>query len=478
MRGRRLWKELWATGPGRAGLLLFAALAVLSIYVVIAYPLDFGPKRWSNPSYWADNPKNAPPVWASVFLRGSQVKHQVFTLYEPTERVASGDAQDQIFSQSFDYRADHTPTFLSFSLSNARFQQRSPTISVTLHRPDGRDVTLFRDVAPGPRPGETAPYERFVTAPLRVVLDADPTSVRAIQDFLLNAFDLDVTVQQAQDVAKAALFGTPRYGDPLAFVPLQGTYRLEARVTLQDAADSVGPLRYVVGGDVYGLTGTDGLGRDLTQGLLFGLPIALFIGLATAVVSTVVGASLGIISGYTGGVTDGIIQRGCDLISNVPVLPLLIFLVIISPSQYRLLLTMGVLVAFSWPGLTILLRSMVLQLRSSQEVEAAKAMGASRWRIMLRHIFPHTAPFVLAQMIFFPPSAILAEAALSFLGLGDPTLPTWGQILEQGFRTGAVYLGYWWWIVPPGLAIVVTAVTFMLIALGLEPVLNPRLRKT
>jgi peptide/nickel transport system permease protein len=96
---------------------------------------------------------------------------------------------------------------------------------------------------------------------------------------------------------------------------------------------------------------------------------------------------------------------------------------------------------------------------------------------MLRHILPQVAPYVLAQLIFTAPSAILAEAGISFLGLGDPSIPTWGQILEHGFRTGGVYVGYWWWVVPPGLLIVLTAITFMLLALGLEPVINPRLRR-
>jgi|TARA_Y100000294_G_C8392512_1_gene271397 peptide/nickel transport system permease protein len=120
---------------------------------------------------------------------------------------------------------------------------------------------------------------------------------------------------------------------------------------------------------------------------------------------------------------------------------------------------------------------MVLQIRSGQLVESSITLGASRLRIMLRHIFPQTAPFVFAQMIFFTPSAILAEAALSFLGLGDPSLPTWGQILEYGFRNGGIYVGYWWWILPPGILIVITAMTFVLIALGMEPIINPRLKR-
>jgi len=120
---------------------------------------------------------------------------------------------------------------------------------------------------------------------------------------------------------------------------------------------------------------------------------------------------------------------------------------------------------------------MVLQIKSAQFVEAAISLGASKWRIMARHIFPNVAPFILAQLIFFTPSAILSEAALSFLGLGDPRIPTWGQILEYGFRNQAIFLGYWWWILPPGILIIISAVTFVFIALGLEPVVNPRLRR-
>ena len=232
--------------------------------------------------------------------------------------------------------------------------------------------------------------------------------------------------------------------------------------------------KVVVGGDVFGGMGSDSQGRDLFVGLLFGFPVALFIGLLASTLTTTIGASLGIMSGYLGGWVDTAIQRLADVVANVPLLPILIFMVIVLGSN--LLLIILVLVAFSWPGLTILIRSMVLQLRAGQLVEATKALGASQRRVMLRHIFPQTAPYVFAQMIFFTPAAILAEAGLSFLGLGDPSIPTWGQILEQGFRTGAVYVGYWWWVLPPGLLIVLTAMAFVLLALAVEPVLNPRLR--
>ena len=272
----------------------------------------------------------------------------------------------------------------------------------------------------------------------------------------------------------SALFGIPDEDGLL--VPLHGEYRAETRIALADPADTVDWTRVVVGGSVFGLLGTDASGRDLAQGLLFGLPVALLIGIAAATVSTAIGTGLGLLSGYKGGRTDLIIQRAADIVNNVPLLPLLIFFVFIFGAQLWLILLL--LVAFSWPGLTNLVRSMVLGLGGSQEVEAARALGASSWHILRRHIFPHTAPYVFTQLIFFVPAVILAEAGLSFLGLGDPSLPTWGQILEDGFRTGAVFLGYWWWVVSPGLLIVLTAMTFMLLALAMEPIVNPRLRKS
>ena len=231
----------------------------------------------------------------------------------------------------------------------------------------------------------------------------------------------------------------------------------------------------MVGGAAFGWMGTDSLGRDLARGLLFGLPVALLIGITAALLSTAIGTTLGIASGYLGGRADIAIQRFSDIVANVPVLPLLIFMLfIIGPSLWIIIF---ILVAFGWPGLTIQVRSMVLHMRTNQLIEAIQSLGASRRRVMFRHILPQITPYVLAQLIFAAPSAILAEAGLSFLGLGDPSIPTWGQILETGFRTGGIYVGYWWWIVPPGLCIVVTALTFMLLALGIEPIVNPRLRQ-
>jgi peptide/nickel transport system permease protein len=295
----------------------------------------------------------------------------------------------------------------------------------------------------------------------------------AVADFLDETYGRLSPDARSQGLVQEALFGVPVEGGASPFQTLVGRYELRVRV-VAGLEDTVGPMQFVAGGSVFGLMGTDTLGRDLARGLLYGVPVALLIGVGAALLTTLIGASLGIASGYMGGWVDTVIQRAADIVSNIPGLPILIFLVFVLGS--RLYLIILVLVAFSWPGLTIMVRSMVLQIRSGQLVEAAITLGASPQRIMARHIFPQTAPFVFAQLVFLVPGAILAEAALSFLGLGDPAIPTWGQILEQGFRTGGVYIGYWWWVVPPGLLIVFTSVTFIFLALGMEQVVNPRLR--
>lgn len=465
---------LLASGVGRSGLILFAIMLVISAYVLIAYPIDFGTARWSNPVYWADNPQNAPPVWSGWWHSSSVVPQTVFNQAKPNavQKFPAGEIRTYTFP--IDFNANAAPKFLSLTLTGVEYHgARPPVVGVSLQRPDGATIQLANITVSGPRPGESGPYRRYFGTPLRTDLTQQDTAAQSLSQAFSQHYPGVTLPANLDNQLAAGLFGKPAKNGEI--VPLQGKYTISVRAVVSDPKDTIANVKAVMGGTVYGWMGTDSLGRDLAQGLLYGFPIALLISTLSALLTTLIGASLGIISGYAGGITDAIIQRASDIISNVPTLPLLIFLIFVLGSHLYLIIL--VLVAFGWPGLTILVRSMVLQIRSGQLVEAAQALGASRWRIMLRHVFPQTAPFIVAQMIFFAPGAILAEASLSFLGLGDPSIPTWGQMLEAGFNTGALYVGYWWWIVPPGLLIVLTALAFMLLALALEPIVDPRLRQ-
>jgi peptide/nickel transport system permease protein len=465
---------LVATGSGKLGVALFIVMIIVSAYVLLTYPIDFGKAIWSNPAYWADYPKAAPPAW-TVYLGKDAYTHQITTLSTPTSVTQRGAAQVRGFDFPIKVNGNTTPSFLSMTLLGMTFNERAPVVVATLLRPDGGQVRLANIAVRGPREGETAPYRRYYESPERVLLTGQETAGQSLTQVYAQIYPgASVQTGFTGDIS-VPLFGMPNPNGSGTIVPLKGDYTLQVQVLVADPNDITTGIKAVTGGTVYGVMGTDAIGRNLWEGLLYGLPVALLISTLTAIVSTIIGASLGILSGYAGGKTDSIIQRLCDIISNVPLLPLLIFLVFVAGPH--LWLIMLVLVAFGWPGLTILVRSMVLQIRSGQLVEAAQALGASRTRIMAKHIFPQIAPFIVAQMIFFAPAAILAEASLSFLGLGDPSVPTWGQMLEAGFQTGALYVGYWWWVIPPGLAIIFTALAFMLLALAMESIVDPRLRK-
>jgi len=463
------------SGSGRAGLTLFAIMLLISLWVLVTYPLDFGSARWSSPAYWANNPRNAPPIWAATLSGQAGFPQTSIELAQPVETTTIPAGEVRRYQAPIAFNSSEAPTALILTLNGVSFTGRAPSILVSLNRPDGGQIRLTSVPVRGPRPGESPPYRRGYDVSERISLGDQTAAVDAITRFYGERYPENETPIVSQAALPRALFGVPAADGSGRIEPLDGEYTVDVQVIVANGTDEIAPLNVTLGGTVFGIMGTDGLGRDLWQGLLYGFPVALLIATLTALLSTLIGASLGILSGFAGGLTDSVIQRASDIISNVPTLPLLIF--IVSVLGRHLWLIMLVLVVFSWPGLTILVRSMVLQLREGQLVEAARAMGASRSRIMRRHVFPQVAPFIVAQMIFFAPGAILAEASLSFLGLGDPSIPTWGQMLEAGQRTGALYVGYWWWVLPPGILIVITALAFMLMALALEPIVDPRLRR-
>lgn len=470
---RESWGEFWQGLSSKVGLAFMIIVIAISLYTVVSMPLDYGTRYWSNPPYWADNPKAARPAWVNYLSSEKLLEHQVLSLTVPKKSYVSGAYYLKFYEAEYILDRNRFPTFITLKIANASYWGRPPLLTVYVTRPDNKSIELFDFTIDRPMANEEPPYVKYGVEPRRVLLSGELRLSMVLSNYLSSEYNLTLAPSQVADIGyEDIIFGKMTEGG--RFEPLMGSYKLGV-VLRGRAEDRLGHVTFVVGGEVYGLMGTDILGRDLSKGLLFGFPIALLIGFTTSILTTMIGATLGIIGGYMGGILDNTIQRLSDVVNNIPQLPLLIFLTFIFGGNIWVVVT--VLIAFGWPSLVIVVRSMILSIKEAAFVESAISIGASRWRIMGRHIFPQVAPYILSAMIFFTPSAILAEAALSFLGLGDPTLPTWGQILEYGFKNGAVYLGYWWWILPPGLLIVFSAITFVLIALGLEPVVNPRLRR-
>ncbi|HBJ82103.1 ABC transporter permease, partial [Pseudothermotoga sp.] len=182
----------------------------------------------------------------------------------------------------------------------------------------------------------------------------------------------------------------------------------------------------------------------------------------------------GVVSAYYGGIVDSIMQRIWEVFINIPLLPVLIVLsAIFKPSIWNLIVMMSL---FFWVGPVKTVRSMALQIKEETYVEAARALGASHGRIIFRHMIPILIPYAFASMALNVPSAILYEATVSLLGLGDATIVTWGQILHDAMSGGAVTNGLWWWVVPPGVAIALVGMTFAFLGFAMDTILNPKLR--
>jgi len=244
--------------------------------------------------------------------------------------------------------------------------------------------------------------------------------------------------------------------------------------------DNVNILLY---GSAFGLLGTSdasmGSPRDLFTAMVWGARISVSVGLLVAFMSVFLGLSVGIVAGYTGGLTDEALMRFADFLIGLPGLPLLIVLAfILSPSIFNVVILLAFL---SWMGFSRSVRSVTLSLRERAFVEAAKASGAGRGRILGRHIIPNVLPLVYLALATSVPGAITAEASLSFLGLFDPMVMTWGRLLNEFARSGiAVTKGfteYWFWVLPPGIAIAALAISFIMIGYSLDEALNPRLRR-
>jgi ABC-type dipeptide/oligopeptide/nickel transport system permease subunit len=261
----------------------------------------------------------------------------------------------------------------------------------------------------------------------------------------------------------------------------QTEYIYDLRIKMTDSS-TPGPVEATIHfddldmkfyGTAFGLLGTDMKGRDIYSQLTYGSRISLFVGLLSALLSVVIGLGVGLIAGYMGRAVDELTMRFTDMLLVLPSLPLLIVLIaVLGPSIFNLIMLIGVL---GWMGFARVVRSQVLSLKERPFVEAAKAVGAGKFHIIIRHVLPNVMSLVYVTLALSVPSAILSEAALSWLGLFDPTVVSWGRMLNEAQNFNGI--DKWWWIVPPGISIALVSLSFVLLGYALDDILNPKLRQ-
>lgn len=223
------------------------------------------------------------------------------------------------------------------------------------------------------------------------------------------------------------------------------------------------------------ILGTDEMGRDVFRSLLAGARVSLFVGLTATAISIVVGALAGLISGYYSGLVSSLLMRLTDFFLALPVLPLIIVLAAVFGQS--ILITILVIGLTSWPSTARIVRSQVVSIRERQFIERIKALGASDLRVIYIHILPNVLPLIYANTVLVIAGSILSEATLAFLGLGDPVSVSWGTMLHYAFVAGAAGRGAWWYLIAPGVGIVLIVLAFTLTGHTLDKILNPKLRE-
>lgn len=220
--------------------------------------------------------------------------------------------------------------------------------------------------------------------------------------------------------------------------------------------------------------GTDPSGRSVLAMLVWGARASLLVGFAATLVSMVIGTAVGMAAGHFHGMTQAVIMRIIDFFLVIPSLVLAIVLSsVLGAGVGTIIVAIGVT---SWASTSRLVRSQTLTIESRAYIERSWALGAGHGHILVKHVLPAVMPLVLANTTLTVGSAIISESTLSFLGLGDPSTVSWGSMLKMALDTGAATAGYWWFVLPPGLAIVVVVLSFTLVGRALEAIVNPTLR--
>lgn len=439
-------RELVRYPTAIVGLVIVVALVGLSIYAIISMPYAEAVRLWrGGEDVWYHTPKNAAPAWTNLFT-GQNLPETIRMTsedesVEKTVEAGSGEMTNIDFSFTFDYPYDGFPREISVFF-DAEYDEKPPHVSLAWLTPDGREIRVT-DMSV--ETSDTYRISQDATLQRRLGADAPPH---------VGLFAVDPKAEQ--------------------LVPLQGTYTLQvSAITFEPDADVDAEL--VVYGQVHGLAGTDHRRRELSVALLWGTPVALAFGLLAAIGTSLTTMIIAGVGTWFGGWVDGLIQRITEVNLILPTLPILIMVGTFYSRSIWLMLGVLILLYIFGGGIKTY-RAIFLQVKESPYMEAAQAYGASDARLIFRYLIPRIIPMLLPNLITLIPGFVFTEAALALLGLGDPILPTWGKVIYDAYDFGALYHGYYYWMLEPSVLLMATGLAFSLLGFSLDRIFNPRLR--
>ena len=444
-------QEFLKSKIGIAGIGILASLILISISAVIFIPIDTF-KEWNNPGSWISFPKTSMPSWVNLFMFEKIPEHKIIDPFISSQKTDEISLISQQFNVNYEY--DDFPN--DFIYEFTAMYSGSPLLQVIVIRPDGTNLKIL---------STSLPYSEIETIHNDRVFSTDE-SIKKNISLQSDKFEFPITGFSSQDII---------FSKSSQHSVLKGNYIFLANLYGVQIENSISDSNLIIGGKAFGLMGTDELRRDLAIGLIWGTPLALLIGISVAVGSVVMGLIYGVYAGFKGKMVDESMMRFNDVIYALPALPFLIILAVTISNSIFLMI--GFLMIFGWVGIAKVSRSMALQIKIKGYVEASRMMGQKDSKIVFKHIIPQLLPYAFASIAISVPAAITTEAGLSFLGLGDPTFPTWGQILHDANQYGAAARGLWWWIVPPGLMIAITGLAFVFLGNALDAIVNPKLKR-
>lgn len=442
---RNFFSELSHYPSAFAGLIMIVALFLFSIYTIFALPYNEAISLWrGDENVWYNTPKNAQPTWVNWFLKDDLPETFSFNSAEgdgnKTEEF-SNDTNKIFMSFPFEYNSKDFPQEVSIYFTS-KFVQKEPFVSIKVITPDGREIKVGSFTV-----GKTHNYR----------------------------FSQDQKLQrrlQGNSPEQGIFMNLPSEVEQLTAVP--GKYEVQIEAVGFEEGSTV-DAELIVYGKVYGWAGTDHRRRDIGIALMWGAPIALTFGLLSALGTTMTTMIIAAFGTWYGGWVDEVIQRITEVNLVLPFLSILIMIgTFYSKSLWVMLMCVIALSIFG--GAIKGFRAVFLQIKEAPYVEAARAYGASNMRIIMQYLVPRIIPLLIPQLVILIPANVFLEASLTLVGLGDPILPTWGKLIYDGVRNGALVQGQFYWVLEPAFVLLITGLSFAMVGFSMDRIFNPRLR--